>query len=53
VHAVAVTRFVTALAVCGAPAGAKVAGERIYESSYRNACVSGPGLACDTPPPSR
>ncbi|MGQ4434038.1 DUF6234 family protein [Streptomyces sp. SAS_260] len=48
---VAVTQVVAALAICAALTSAKTAGERIYESSYRNACLS--GLACDTPSPPR
>jgi hypothetical protein len=51
VPVVAVTQLVMVLAMCAALTGAKVAGERIYESSYRNACLS--GLACDAPSPPR
>lgn len=47
VPVVAVTQLVVVLAICAALTGAKAAGERIYESSYRNACLS--GLACDAP----
>ncbi len=51
VPVVAVTQLVMAIAICAALSGAKVAGERIYESSYRDACLS--GLACDAPSPPR
>ncbi|WP_392965950.1 DUF6234 family protein [Streptomyces sp. LN245] len=51
VPVVAITQLVMTLVICAALTGAKVAGERIYESSYRNACLS--GLACDAPPPPR
>ncbi|MEV0905629.1 DUF6234 family protein [Streptomyces hokutonensis] len=51
VPVVAVTQLVMVLAICAALTSAKAAGERIYESSYRDACLS--GLACDAPPPPR
>lgn len=51
VPVVAVTQLAVVLAICAALTGAKAAGERVYESSYRDACLS--GLACDTPSPPR
>ncbi|MFE4703583.1 DUF6234 family protein [Streptomyces sp. NPDC056738] len=38
---VAVTQLVMVLVICGALTSAKTAGERIYESSYRSACLAG------------
>ncbi len=46
---IAVTQLVMVIAICAALTGAKAAGERIYDSSYRDACLS--GLACDSPSP--
>ncbi|WP_329557429.1 DUF6234 family protein [Streptomyces sp. NBC_00696] len=51
VPVVALTQLVMVLAMCAALTSAKAAGERIYDSSYRNACLS--GLACDAPSPPR
>ncbi|MEU1406675.1 DUF6234 family protein [Streptomyces sp. NPDC005728] len=52
VRAVAVSQLVMAVAICGVMTGAKAAGERVYESSYRDACHS--GLVCDdSPSPAR
>lgn len=51
VPVVAVTQLVMVLAICAGLTSAKTAGERIYDSSYRDACLS--GLACDTPSPPR
>ncbi|WP_442813747.1 DUF6234 family protein [Streptomyces sp. NBC_01558] len=51
VPVVAVTQIVMLIVICGALTSAKVAGERIYESSYRDACTA--GLACDAPSPAR
>lgn len=51
VRVVAITQLVMVLVICAALASAKVAGERIYESSTRGACLSGP--ACDAPSPVR
>jgi hypothetical protein len=39
------------VAICGIMIGAKAAGERVYESSYRDACHA--GLVCDAPVPAR
>jgi hypothetical protein len=47
VYPVAFTQLVMFLVLCGILTGAKAAGERIYESSYRNACT------CNSPPPAR
>ncbi|MFD7455890.1 MULTISPECIES: DUF6234 family protein [unclassified Streptomyces] len=44
---VAISQLVLAAAVCGLILGAKGAGERAYESSYRDACRA--GVLCDAP----
>lgn len=51
VRAVAITQLVMSVAICGIMIGAKAAGERVYESSYRDACHA--GLVCDAPLPAR
>ncbi|WP_405947823.1 DUF6234 family protein [Streptomyces prunicolor] len=51
VPVVAVTQLVMVLVICAALTSAKTAGERIYDTSYRNACLS--GLDCDAPSPPR
>jgi hypothetical protein len=46
---VAISQLVLSVAVCAIVLGAKDAGERAYESSYRDACQA--GVRCDVPQP--
>ncbi|MFB7330878.1 DUF6234 family protein [Streptomyces adustus] len=48
-HVITITQIVMVVVVCGVLSSAKVAGERAYETSYRDACRS--GLGCATTPP--
>ncbi|MFF1451339.1 DUF6234 family protein [Streptomyces sp. NPDC058274] len=49
VRSVAVGQAVMVIVVCGFLLGAKAAGERAYEDSYRDACNA--GVICDGDPP--